>query len=339
MNKNKIDVQQFENLFLQDTSWIDVRAPIEFNEGSIPHAVNLPILNDAERKEVGTAYKAQGKDVAIQLGHKLVSENVKQERVEQWAQFKQNHPNAVMYCFRGGLRSQIAQQWLKELGVDCSIVQGGYKALRKYLMEAIENLVPQMSFLVIAGLTGSGKTYYLYSSRKKFIDLEKLAHHRGSAFGAYTTPQPTQINFENHLAVELLKLFQRVKSSNESILIESESRMIGRLVVPQVLFQKIKQSPRQVLEVSFEQRIENIFKDYILDSPIGLHQDVEYFNHYRECLQTISKKLGDARSREILNDLEYSRNEFINHRKLDSNRTWIEKLLKWYYDPLYQGIY
>jgi len=320
-----ISESQFaERLLGLSTHWIDVRAPVEFVTGTVPGAVNLPLLTDDERKQVGTTYRHEGQDAAVALGHRLVGGSIKEARIQQWSDEIQAHPDSAIFCFRGGLRSQITQSWLRERGVDRPIVYGGYKALRRFFLKILEVEVPSLRFEVVSGPTGSGKTHFLWQSDRPFVDLEGLAHHRGSAFGAMESAQPGQVDFENGLALELL----RAKQSGEPILIEDESRMIGKRILPEALFHHMQESPRRVLDVSFDQRVENIFCDYVSEDPAQ-------FDRFKNSVQAISRRLGSLRSREILNDLQFSQSELLAGRGLESNRVWIAKLLKWYYDPMY----
>lgn len=330
-----IDASNFESLLLQHTHLIDVRAPVEFAEGTIPGSVNLPLLTNDERHQVGLTYKTLGKEKAIELGHQIVSGDAREQRLNLWIEEIKKHPGSVIYCFRGGLRSQTVQKWLSEAGIDCPIVTGGYKALRRFLIEVVEEKTRQIDFHVVRGKTGSGKTDYLYQSQKPFLDLEGLAKHRGSAFGARPEPQPNQTNFENLLALEILKL----SKINEPVLIESESRLIGQISLPINLHKMIVDGPSVFLDVPLDVRIENIFKDYILNSALGTHQDLKRFDQFQNSVSAISKKLGSLRSQEISDDLNFSKTEFIQGRGLDSNRIWIRKLLVWYYDLLYSKAY
>lgn len=327
-----IEPKDFESLFLNSTAWLDVRAPVEFQAGAVPESTNIPLLTDDERQQVGLTYKQQGPRAAIELGHRLVRAEIKETRVQAWRQFMEENPNAAIYCFRGGLRSQIVQGWLSEVGIERPLVMGGFKALRRFLLQTLDTQLEGCNFEVVSGPTGSGKTHFLRASGRMFLDLEALANHRGSAFGSYDTPQPSQICFENALAIELLKL----RHHGEKILVENESRLIGKCIIPHKLFQKIRSSPKTRLEVSFDERIENIFKDYIVNSRLGQNNDPSRFNDFRKSVMMISRKLGSLRAQEILADIEQSQSRFLNGQGLGSNRIWIAKLLKWYYDPLYR---
>ena len=125
-------VNNYRQLLLDDTPMIDVRAPIEFASGALPFAANLPLMADEERHQVGICYKEQGQQAAIELGHQLVSGDLKAQRVKAWQDFMAANPNAVLYCARGGLRSQLSQEWLAEAGIECPKVEGGYKSSARF---------------------------------------------------------------------------------------------------------------------------------------------------------------------------------------------------------------
>ena len=196
---------------------IDVRAPVEFIEGSIPHSLNSPILNDEERTIVGTIYKQKGPAAAVEAGHQLVSGVIKENRVQAWQSLIQKNSFTVITCFRGGLRSKLTQDWLADVGFKVPRIQGGYKALRQFLRNEIDQFIGQTQFLVITGATGSAKTRLLRAlkNQRPLLDLELAANHRGSAFGGYQTPQPSQVNFENNLSFQILELKQKGQFSPE----------------------------------------------------------------------------------------------------------------------------
>ena len=224
------EIDDFEALLCADTPMLDVRAPLEFSQGAFPFSVNEPLLNDAERQQVGTCYKHVGQESAVKLGTRLVSGNIKAERVARWKAFHSAHPDGVLYCFRGGLRSKITQQWIfDESGVQMPRVKGGYKALRRYLIDQTERLAKQLSPLILSGRTGSGKTHLL-KKLECAIDLESLANHRGSSFGRQVSPQPTQISFENRVAIELLNE-QLGLDLIESSMVLTELELDGKVVI------------------------------------------------------------------------------------------------------------
>lgn len=328
---NQLTAKDFESIFLTCRPLIDVRAPVEFKAGSIPGAINLPLMNDEERHAIGITYKEKGQQAAIELGHQLIQGQVREQRIAAWKKAVESNPETAIFCFRGGLRSKISQEWIAANASEPPLVAGGFKALRRFLSQTIKSRVPEMRFEVVTGPTGAGKTDFIKSSGRPFLDLEGLANHRGSAFGEMETPQPSQVDFENAIAVELLKLAK----FREPIFIEDESRMVGIRAVPAELFEKIRTSPSVELETPFEQRVANIFKTYILESKLGTRKDPSQFQNFRRSVIAISRKLGGVRAQEILSDLEHAESRFRQHGDLAPNRVWIEKLLRWYYDPRY----
>jgi len=170
-----IKPSEFADLLIRRAPLIDVRAPIEFVDGSIPGAVNHPLMNDEERAAVGKRYKDNGQEAAIALGEKLVSGELKTERIEAWKTFAAANPNGALYCFRGGLRSRTSQQWLSDAGIDYPLVEGGYKALRRFLIDSLERCTSTLPAMVIGGRTGTGKTRVLVACERA-IDLEGLAN-------------------------------------------------------------------------------------------------------------------------------------------------------------------
>ena len=327
-------------LFTDDIPLIDVRAPVEFEQGAYPNAVNIPILDNGQRHEVGTCYKERGRDEAMELGRSLVSGTDKSAKLAKWLKTIEDRPDAVIYCFRGGLRSQITQNWLSEEGANVPIIKGGYKRLRNYLIEYLEAEVDRNSFLVISGNTGSGKTDVLNrlsAAGNKAIDLEGLANHRGSAFGQYSTPQPSQIDFENALSIQFIK--EESKASSY-MLLEDESRAIGSIRVPLILFEKKKQSHIFVLRIPREERVKLILRDYVvamwsnfkdLDNP-----NERFFEYYKLPFDRIEKRLGGLMYKECLIDLKNAVDLFEKEGSFEGHKAWIEKLLIHYYDPLYE---
>ncbi len=302
--------EELKKLFLNKTPLIDVRSPGEFLEGQIPFSVNLPIMNDEERVLIGTCYKEHGQAAAIKLGHELVSGKLKADRIELWRNYIHKNPETEVFCFRGGLRSQIACQWT-DLGK--TPITGGYKRLRRYFLSWLDE-APLPDLIRIGGPTGSRKSDFI--QHVKNIDLESLAHHRGSAFGNIG-PQPTQITFENNLALEMMKL------SGQRIIIEDESATLGKISVPRRLFHHMRQSPMLVLEVPIEKRIQNIFESYVKGRP-------EDF--FLQSLERIKKSLGGVNFQKIHIEM---RNSFSKSEELQHHEIWIRSLLTDYYDPIY----
>ena len=188
-------------LLRSGTPGIDFRAPAEYAKGHLPHSINLPILDDEQRREVGRTYRLQGPEAARKLGHKRVSGSLREARIQSWITQLKAAPNTYCYCWRGGERSQIAAAWLAEAGFAPLRVPGGYKALRHLCLATLVQFAEQQAcqWQLLGGRTGSGKTDLL--KRVPWaIDLEGLANHRGSAFGRQASPQPALASFENALA-------------------------------------------------------------------------------------------------------------------------------------------
>ncbi|MDD2159096.1 MULTISPECIES: tRNA 2-selenouridine(34) synthase MnmH [Pseudomonas] len=328
----------YRDIFLNDRPLMDARAPVEFLKGAFPGVLNLPLMNDIERQKVGTCYKQHGQDAAIELGHQLVGGQVKAERVEAWAAFARAHPNGYLYCFRGGLRSQITQQWLKEAGIDYPRVIGGYKAMRTFLLETTLQAVAECNFVVVGGMTGTGKTEVI-SALTNSIDLEGHANHRGSSFGKRATVQPGQIDFENRLAIDILK--QRA-AGTEQFVLEDESRLVGTCSLPLELYQGMQEYPLVWLEDSFEGRVERILGDYVIDlcaEFIRVHGIEDGFRLFAErllqSLSNIQKRLGGERYQRLLAIMQAALDEQQRSGNVDLHRGWIEGLLREYYDPMY----
>ncbi len=334
---NRTDTDNFLQLFLSDAPLLDVRAPVEFGTGSFPLAVNLPLLNDEERKAVGTTYKEAGQVAAVKLGHQLVSGDIKAERIRQWQDFAQANPAGYLFCFRGGMRSHIVQEWLAEAGIHYPLVKGGFKALRRFLIAALDDIVLHKDFVIISGRTGTGKTTLL-NQLSHAVDLEGFARHRGSSFGRRITPQPCQIDFENALAVRLLKL---AHSSDKPLFIEDESRVVGRCALPLNLLAKMNQWPTIVLEDSFENRISAVVKDYVTDMLVehqaayGEQGFVKFADFLRDSLFRIRKRLGPERHRDLLALMENALAVQQATTDVSLHRQWISDMLTRYYDPLY----
>lgn len=321
--------RDYARIALEKAPILDVRAPVEFAEGALPHSVNFPILEDAERAAVGTAYKQEGSEAAIALGHRLVSGAVKEARVEAWRAWLEQSPAALITCFRGGMRSGLTQEWLAARGVERPRIEGGYKAMRRFYLEQLETL-PDHPWLVLSGATGAGKTSLLRETARPRLDLEKAARHRGSAFGALRQPQPAQATFENELSAELLELSR--SAANEPWLIEDESRMIGARVMPEKIFLALRISPIVLIEDDLETRVENTFAEYVAETDLsgraGPEMAAAKLMEYDLAVRKIAPKLGGLRAQKILSLLHGARDP-------GDHRAWIRQLLEEYYDPFY----
>jgi len=276
--------------FLTDSAnqlLIDVRTPAEFAKGHIPGAINLPLFDDTERIEIGTLYKQKSKEAAILAGLDRVGPKMS-GFVKQIQPFVKDN-KVFLHCWRGGMRSG-AMAWLFGLmGYDVFVLQGGYKSYRRFVLDTFEK---KYQLAVLGGKTGSGKTVMLNELKsigEQVIDLEKLAHHKGSAFGAiHELPQPTQEQFENNFAVELQLL-----NNNIVMWVEDESRGIGRCFIPQAFWEQLRAAPLFMVETNNAQRIAQLVKDY---STISLEQ-------LEAPIRNIEKRLGNEQMNTALQAL------------------------------------
>lgn len=331
------DTDDYRRLFLDGVPLMDTRAPTEFARGAFPAAVNLPLMSDEERARVGTCYKREGQAAAIELGHSIVQGAVKAERLAQWVAFARAYPEGYLYCFRGGLRSQIVQQWLAEAGVHYPRVTGGYKALRQFLLAELERCIAAARFVLVAGRTGSGKTRVI-RTLSRAVDLEGLANHRGSTFGALLSPQPSQIDFENRLAVALMK---QLASDAGPVVLEDEGRLIGRLALPRSLLDRMQEAPLLELDIPLEERVTVVLEDYVIDLGQRYRQafgDAGPQAH-RERLQAdlarTRRRLGGERHQAVSHLMDAAFDTQAASGVLDGHREWITLLLRDYYDPMY----
>lgn len=334
------DTQDYLSLFLNDVPMMDVRAPVEFDKGSFPQSQNVPILDDQQREAIGKRYKDAGQDEAIELGLELATPEIRSERITLWKKFVEEHPEGYLYCFRGGLRSRTTQAWLREQGIDYPLVQGGYKAMRQYLLNELATSRQQIPLIILSGLTGSGKTHVLKQVRFH-VDLEGLANHRGSAFGRDVDDfQPTQINWENAFSIALLK--HRHQHPGCGLLLEDEGRLIGRIIIPDEYYRAMEQSPRIFLQREMEQRVSIIRHDYIeANWPRyqALHEAdarQQFSTFVLDNLGRIKNRLGNDRYQVIQTIFSHALQQLFEDNDSQYFNEGIELLLKEYYDPMYQ---
>jgi len=320
--------QVLSKIFTSSTPLLDVRAPVEFSRGAVPGAINIPLLDDKQREAIGIEYAEQGQDAAIELGLRTATEEIRQNRIQAWREFTNAHPHGYLYCFRGGLRSKITQTWLQEAGVEYPRIEGGYKAMRSFLISEFERLSAAGNMIVISAPTGSGKTA-LIKRLQSSIDLEGIAKHRGSAFGSLFVAQPAQATWENEVAANWIKL---EATTHSPVVFESESQLIGRVALPPYFQSALRSAPVVELVTDNEVRIENICNDYIgttlehYRNTRNEAQSLDGFEDFiRGCLQRIQKRLGGERFKRL----------DVLLPSMTADHEIVRTLLHEYYDPLY----
>ncbi len=291
----------------QDLPLIDVRSNAEYNQGHIPGAINIPLLNDEHRKIIGTTYKKSGREAAIEQGFELVGPHF--HEIIKNAKLQCTSNEVIMYCWRGGMRSNITAWILTMAGFKVHLLKNGYKTYRQWVLN--EFLLPR-KILILGGKTGSGKTDLLQLLKDKgdqVICLETLAHHRGSAFGSLGQPkQNTTEQFENVLALELHKT-----NPKEILWLENESRTIGFNKIPDALFEMMRLAPVIEIQVDREIRFQRILIEY------GCFTNEELADKTKR----IAKRLGGQNLKDALAALA------------ENNKSaWLEIVLN-YYDKTY----
>ncbi len=302
----KIDIETFLGL-AERLPVADVRSPGEFEHGHIPGAFNLPLFTNDERAVVGTLYKKSGREAAILKGLDIVGP--KMSGIVKQARRNAPGRKLLMHCWRGGMRSESMAWLLSTAGFDVRVLIGGYTAYRKHIREKLSAV---SRLVVLSGATGSGKTETLLAMKQlgvQVVDLEGLANHKGSAFGALgEAPQPTSEQFENNLYREVSKL-----DLQKPVFLEDESRSVGKVVIPEVFFVKMREAPVIRLEMAKELRILRLVKDYAQFPKEQLIESV----------MKIERKLGGQNAKTIINAIQ-----------TEDFETAIDKVLV-YYDKTY----
>ncbi|HTP72176.1 MAG TPA: tRNA 2-selenouridine(34) synthase MnmH [Burkholderiaceae bacterium] len=240
---------------------IDVRSPAEYADDHLPGAVNWPVLDDEQRRVVGTLYVQDSPHAARRVGAALVARNIA-AAIERWVQDKPREWQPLVYCWRGGQRSLALAWFLDQIGFRTARLQGGYKAFRAQVREQLAVLPAQLQFTVVAGRTGSGKTRLLHAlaaQGAQVLDLEAIACHRGSVLGGLPdTPQPSQKAFDTQLWQEL-----RAFDARRPVFIESESRKVGALQLPDALVARMREHAACVhVQMDDAARVQLLLQEY-----------------------------------------------------------------------------
>ena len=287
---------------------VDARSEDEFAQSHIPGAINIPILDNAERIQVGTLYKQAGPEKATLKGFELVGPRF--HLIQREALRKFPAKKLILYCWRGGMRSQILSWLLTQVGFEIFRLEGGYKTYRSFTFEAVRKPYP---LLVLGGKTGAAKTVLLQKLKEggeQVVDLEGLANHKGSSFGAIGQPaQPTVEQFENLLAEQLREIHL-----DQALWVENESRRIGQIILPDSFYLQMTQSPRIEIDKTEEERIVHIASEYA-----ALDQ-----GELSAAVLRLQKRLGGDRTKQALEAIQTNQPEI-----------WIPILLL-YYDKTYE---
>ena len=306
MNKMPRKISIKDALQLADAQFFDTRNPKEFEHDHLPHAVNIPILDNDERAIVGTLYKQVSPDKAIAQGMEYVAKNMPDivKKINEHRGKKM-----VIYCWRGGMRSGVIVSFLEALKYDVYQLEGGHKAFRKYVSERLDNYQLKPKVIILWGLTCTGKTDLLHKFPNS-IDIEGLAQHNGSLYGALGKKPNSQYRFDNLLLQRLDEL-----QEEKWILLEGESRRIGDLMIPGFLYKAMLSGTHILIKRSLDKRAELCAAVYINEK-----NKQEAIAISASLNRVISKK----KKEEMVSCME--KGDFVSASKI---------LLEWYYDPLY----
>ncbi len=286
--------------------FIDTRTPGEFEEDHIPGAVNIPIFSNEERAVVGTMYTQESKEKAIEKGIEFFSRKMP-EFMREINKYKEKE--LIIYCWRGGMRSKTVTSLLDSLGYKVRQLAGGHKAYRAYVREALKDYTLNPKLIVLWGLTCTGKTELLHPFPNS-VDLEGLAQHRGSLYGAIGLKPSSQKWFDSQLLKRLHEL-----QDEKWIVVEGESKKIGEVQIPAFFYQAMMCGEKILITRSLQQRAEHAVKTYFSENTIGSLKTVT---------QSLFKVISAENKRNVIASLEAK--EYVAAAKI---------LLEFYYDPLY----
>ncbi|RFU65391.1 tRNA 2-selenouridine(34) synthase MnmH [Peribacillus glennii] len=301
-----------------DAVAVDVRSPIEFAEGSIPKARNIPLFTNGEREEIGTIYKKEGPAAAKWRAMEVVAPKIP-ALLSEIRKVKESGKEPVLYCWRGGSRSQSMAAFAALSGLEVPRIVGGYRAYRERILEKIPQMLHGKA-IVLHGMTGVGKTQILDKLKEKgypILDLEKFANHRGSVFGSFGQGDAhNQKTFDALLFEELSQI-----GTSDYFIMEAESKRIGRATQPDALLTAKEEGIHISVDASMEKRTRRIYEEYILP-----YKDQPWFkDKVWESIHKIEKKIKNKESLQSL----YHAIEAENYEKV------INVLFVDYYDPRY----
>lgn len=304
--------------------FIDVRSPAEHEESTIPGSVNIPVFSNQERKNIGTIYQKESPARARMRGVEILSPKIP-SILKKIKQYKKKYNYVIIFCSRGNLRSKSVVRFCELAGFKVYQLNGGYKAYRRFILDELENYQLESKLLVIHGFTGVGKTDLLHQLKDKgvnIIDLEKLANHRGSAFGGIGLAKPTnQKQFDSLLWEKLEK-----HNGNGIIAVEAESKRIGMSVLPDFFLEEMERGFHVLIQSSLATRVERIYQEYA----------ASYQKNREAFIESAIDSITGVKKYIIGRLGKDGYNKLIKLCKNGQLREVIKILLQDYYDPMYK---
>lgn len=299
-----------------DIVFIDVRSPSEFKIDTIPGAINLPILTDEEREEIGYIYKQVDIEKAKILGLEYASKKLV-DFYSVASKIRKNGKKIALFCYRGGMRSNSVAKVLDAMGIDVFLIEGGYKNYRHYVLKTLQTYKNKIKFVVLHGYTGTGKTKILSLLEKQgkpVLNLEYLARNSGSVFGNiyFREESSSQKKFDSMLLMKL----QEAKDGY--MFVESESKRIGKIIIQDFLYNDIINGYHILIKTSLDNRVKNIIDEYVNIQNYNEELVVNSINKLR-------KRLGNDKVEELINQVKVRNFEYV-----------AKELMIEYYDPLYK---
>ncbi|MEH7254167.1 tRNA 2-selenouridine(34) synthase MnmH [Neobacillus niacini] len=297
---------------------IDIRSPIEYKDGSIPEAINIPLFTDEERAVIGTIYKQEGQAAAKWRAMEFVSPKIP-SLLQQIKSAMANEQELVVHCWRGGMRSKAVVTFLEFAGIYAMRLEGGYKAYRQYILKQIPTMFPDKA-IVLHGLTGVGKTDVLKQLRSQgypMLDLEEMAAHRGSIFGTIGLGEGNNQKIFDSLLYKGLREIQ----GSPYFLMEAESKRIGKAVQPEELMERKMKGINLYIHTPIEQRVKQLVNEYVLP----YQTEPWYHDHISLGIEKIMRRIKDNEMKKAL----------IQTLETKDYQMMIHILLEHYYDPRY----
>ena len=312
----EITVEELQTI--KNSLIIDIRSPIEFKDGSIPEAINIPLFTDEEREVIGTIYKQEGPAAAKWRAMEFVSPKIP-SLLQQIKAAISDGEKLVVHCWRGGMRSKAVVTFLEFAGIYAMRLEGGYKAYRQYILKQIPNMFPEKA-IVLHGLTGVGKTVVLKqlrSLRYPMLDLEEMAAHRGSIFGTIGLGEGNNQKIFDSLLYKGLKEIQ----GSAYFVMEAESKRIGKAVQPEELMEKKMKGINIYIHTPIEQRVKQLVNEYVLP----YQAEPWYSGQISLGIEKILRRIKDNEMKKAL----------IQTLETKNYQEMIHILLEQYYDPRY----